>query len=311
MSSPHIVLLGPQFHRPTAGDALRKLGLTSPAATITAGWQEREGEDEALVRQLPGNSVPLRLYQRAQRVWEADPELHTAHQVMQADMRTVRALYAVQLEAAAVAWVSLLETEGPERLLGPERNAALQAIQRLDAHMLKRVGSIRADFEAEVRLAERPSVTMERAAIVKDLSRVSTVVIEGGHIAVLLNRIALFGLGELIADKTLVGCAGGAMALCRRVVLYDDSPAIGRGHAEVVISGLGFAPGLIALPDAAARLRTDEPDRMRRLSLRLAPDRCALLDPGSKLVWDGRTWAGTDTGLVLADGTVRPWERAA
>ena len=311
MSSPRVILLGPQFHRPTAGDTLRELGLTSPAATITAGWQEREGEDEALVRQLPGTSVPLRLYQRAQRVWEADPELHAAHHVMQTDLRTVRELYAVQLEAAAVAWVSLLETEGPERLLGPERAAALQAIQRLDEHMLERVDSIRAEFEAKMRVAERPSVMEERAAIAKDLSRVSTVVIEGGHIAVLLNRIALFGVGELIADKTLVGCAGGAMALCRRVVLYDDSPAIGRGHAEVVIPGLGFAPGVIALPDATARLRTCEPERMRRLSLRLAPDQCALLDQGSKLVWDGRAWAGRGTGLVLADGTIRPWEKAA
>jgi hypothetical protein len=230
---------------------------------------------------------------------------------MQADLRTVRELYAVQLEAAAVAWVSLLDTEGPERLLGPERNAALQAIQRIDTHMLQRVGSIRAEFEAKMQLAERPSVAEERAAIAKDLDRVSTVVIEGGHIAVLLNRIALFGVRELIADKTLVGCAGGAMALCGRVVLYDDSPAIGRGHAEVPIPGLGFAPGVIALPDATARLRTGEPERMRRLSLRLAPDRCALLDQGSKLVWDGRAWAGVETGLVLADGTIRPWEKAA
>lgn len=311
MTPPAVVLLGPQYHAPTAGAALRDLGLRGRAATITAGWQEREAEDEALERQLPSGSVPLRLYERALRVWDADSELRDAHQEMQADLRTVRGFYHRQLEAAASVWVGLLEAEAPERLLGPEREAALEAIQRLDAHLLERVGEIRAAFEAGTHLLERKAVRVERAAITELLRGIEAVVIEGGHVAVLLNRMSLFGMHELIKDKVIVGCAGGAMALCRRIVLYDDSPAIGRGHAEVALPGLGFALGVVALPDAAARLRHDDPQRMLRLSRRLAPETCVLLDEGGRLVWDGRSWSGVDARLVLPDGTLRLWESAA
>lgn len=311
MTPPRVVLLGPQFHQPTAGAALAELGEHGPVATITAGWQEREADDEALDRQLGGRSVSLQLYERAHRVWEADPELFAEHQAMQTDLRLLRKLYNRQLEPAADAWVGLMETEGPQRLVAPEREEALAAIQRLDAHLLHRTVSIRGDFEARVGLLDRPSVAAEREQIADALDGVSAVVIEGGHIAVLLNRIALFGVANLLAGKTLVGCAGGAMALCRRVVLYDDSPAIGRGHAEVALPGLGLAPGVVALPDAVSRLRADDPRRMQRLALRLTPEACALLDPGARLVWDGDAWAGHQTSLVLPDGTLRDWEAAA
>ena len=46
----HVVLLGPQADRPTAGLALRDLeaagrvSVGSPIAIVTAGWRDREGE---------------------------------------------------------------------------------------------------------------------------------------------------------------------------------------------------------------------------------------------------------------------------
>jgi hypothetical protein len=101
------------------------------------------------------------------------------------------------------------------------------------------------------------------------------------------------------------------MLLCRRVVLYNDAPAIGRGHSEVALPGLGFAPGIVALPDATERLRLDDPHRMRRLALRVAPDRCALLDPGARLHWDGSGWWGVAARGVDASGSIGAWNRAA
>ena len=306
-----VVLLGPQFHHPTVGAALRDLDIAGPVATITAGWQEWESEDAALSRQLGGRSVPLRLYQRSERVWEADPELRAAHRSMQDDMRALHGLYAKQLEPAAQTWVDLLDAEGPDRLLQPERDAALQAIQRLDAHLLQRTGEIRADFEARNRPGERPAVRREREEVAEALTRVPTVVIEGGHVAALLNRLLLFGIPEMLTGKNLLGCAGGAMLLCRRVILYNDDPAIGRGHSEVALPGLGFAPGVVALPDASERLKLDDPRRMRRLALRLAPDRCVLLDAGGRLRWNGSEWTGLAARGVDLDGSIADWSRAA
>lgn len=311
MSRREVVLLGPQFHEPTVGIVLDDLNVTGPVATITAGWQEWENEDGALMRQLGGHGVRLSLYARAERVWESDPELRAAHRKMGSELRTLRHLYNRQLEPAAAAWVELLETDGPEHLIQPERDAALRAIQTLDEHLLQRIDDLRADFDERLRPLERPAVVRERREIAEILSRAGTVVVEGGHVAVLMNRIMLFGIPEMLGDKTLIGCAGGAMVLCSRIVLYNDQPAVGKGHSEVALRGLGLAPGVIAIPDAAQRLRTDDPDRMMKLALRVAPDRCALLDPGARLYWNGESWGGLLARRVLDDGSLLDWEVAA
>src|SRR5205814_1280869 len=69
-----IVLLGPQRLAPTLSVALREAGFPddSPIALVTAGWQEREGEDGELREHLGGRGVNLELYARALRVSEAD-----------------------------------------------------------------------------------------------------------------------------------------------------------------------------------------------------------------------------------------------
>jgi Peptidase family S51 len=311
MKSSRIVLLGPQGDEPTLAAVVRDLRLPGPVATIRAGWQEWESDDAALQSQLEGAALPLELYARAERVWSADPELRVAHREMQADLRILRNLYNRQLEPAAEAWMALLDADGPERLLDPEREAALEAIQRIDGRHLRTIQDVQGDFQARMRPLERPAVARERTEIARELGRAAVVVVEGGHAAVLYNRMALFGLPDLLAGKTVIGCSAGAMVLCRRVVLYNDAPAIGRGHAEVGLGGFGLAPGLVALPDAGRRLRLGDRARLRRLALRLAPDQCALLDPGARLDWDGVSWSGSRSRRVEVDGTVTPWGHAA
>ncbi len=306
-----IVLLGPQFHEPTVATALDDLGVTGPVATITAGWQEWESEDAALMRELGGHGTPLRLYERAERVWADDSELREAHRRMQVKLRSLRGLYNRQLERAGQVWVELLDLEDDPELIEPERRAALEHVQQLDAHLLHRIRTYQADFHARLRPLERPAVVRERREIAEMLGRAEAVVVEGGHVALLLNRIRLFGVAPMLGDKVVIGCAGGAMSLCARVVLYNDQPAIGRGHAEVALPGLGLAPGLVALPDAAERLRTDDPERMRRLARRLAPERCALLDPGARLYWNGVEWTGLRAQEILPDGHLTEWGHAA
>lgn len=316
MSAAHIVLLGPQRPKPQAGAVLRALGVDGPVATITAGWQEWESDDEALRGALGLETVPLHLYARAERVWAADPELRAAHRQVQDDLRAVRELYARQLARAGDTWIELLEADGPERILGPERDAALAAVRRLDAHHLARIDGLQDEFRERFRPGERDTVARERAEIARALGSAGAVLVEGGHVAVLANRIGMFDLAhalttEPLAARPLIGCAAGAMALCERVVLFNDSPAIGRGHAEVGLRGLGLVPGVVVLPDARARLRLDDAARMRRLSLRLAPDRCALLDPGDRLDWDGERLTGSGGRYIDLDGRVAGWERAA
>ena len=306
-----IVLLGPQASSPTLGGVVDHLGLAGPIAVITAGWQEWESEVDGVRGQLGDRIVPLRLYERAEAAWHDDVELRDAHRAMQADLRQIRELYSRQLDRAADAWMELLDATGPERLIGPERDNALDAIQRLDAHHLNRIQAIQADFRETTRPLDRPSVARRRDQIRSDLAGCSTVVIEGGHAAVIYNRIALFDLVDDLRDKTVIGCAAGAMVLCDRIALYNDSPAIGRGNAEIGLPGFGLVPDLVVLPDATARLRLDAPRRMRRLALRLAPARCAVLDPGDRLDWDGATFRAEGSLVVHTDGRLEAWSEAA
>jgi len=310
VTEPRVVLLGPQYHRPTVGAVLADLGIRGRVATITAGWQEWETEDAALLRQIGPRALPIRLYARAERIWESDPELRVAHRAMQDELRILRDLYNQQLDPAADAWMALLAADGPEHLIGPERAAALEAIQRIDQRHIDRIEAVQAEYRERMRPGERAAVRAQHAAIAERLAEAEAVVIEGGHAAVLRNRLALFEVPPLLADKTIIGCAAGAMILCRRVVLYNDSPAIGRGHAEVSLPGFGLAPGIVALPDATHRLRLRDGVRMRRLADRIAPDACALLDPGARLDWDGDQWTGS-AERIAPDGSPAAWESAA
>lgn len=306
-----IVVLGPQRERPTVGPTLADLGITGRVATITAGWQEWESDDTALADQIGANAVNLRLYERAEAVWEADPELRAAHREMQDRLRQLRRLYNRRLGHLAASWMELLTDRGPADLVEPERSAALESIRSLDAHHIERSAAVRRDFDREFGHRERASVASERAGIADVLDDAEAVVIEGGHVALLLNRLRLFGMTEFLSERTVVACSGGAMVLGRRVVLFHDSPPSGPGHTEVAVPGLDLFHGLVPLPHARTRLRLDDPSRVARLAARLAPDRCVILEQGTRLDWDGTAWTPVDVDQVRGDGTVGPWEAAA
>jgi hypothetical protein len=56
-----VVLLGAQRFDPTLGEAMAAHAIDGPVATITAGWQEREDDDEELHEHLGGRTVNLQL----------------------------------------------------------------------------------------------------------------------------------------------------------------------------------------------------------------------------------------------------------
>ena len=196
--SARAVLLGPQSGAGDLGPVLDQLDVHGPLATITAGWQEGEADDDWLSTETGRELTNLELYTRAERVWASDPELREAHRGMQTDLRLLQTLHRRQLSLAADSWMDLLETEGPERVVGPERDAALQVIRDLDRRHLQRIAEIRAEFGARVRVQERDAVRRERAELDRILADAPAVLLEGGHVAVLLNRIRQkwFGIGK-------------------------------------------------------------------------------------------------------------------
>lgn len=289
-SAPSKVVLLPSLRDDDSLSAvLSEAAPSGPVATVTAGWQEWEGDDAGLRDALGAGltSINLRLYGRADRVWAEDPDLASGHRELQEKVRFLRRAYNFRLARAMESWLRLQEVEGDPDILGPEEASALDGVRRLDEHHRSRLRELRTRFYDRFDPLKRAAVSRQRDEIRDELRDVQVVVITGGHIPVLLNRLRLFGVDQLLGGKLLVAMGGGAMALGEQVVLFHDSPPWGPGHAEVGEVGQGLYPGVVALPRPSVRLRLDDPGRVARMARRFAPATCLLLEPGTRVDWDG------------------------
>lgn len=275
-----IALLGPQRHTMTAGRVVQLLSPTGPVATINAGWQERESEDTELDEVLGGRTVNLSLYSRASRVWDDDPLLRAAHRDLQARLHLLRESYNVRLARMMDAWSAVEDLEGDPEVLDPERIAALESMRELDARHMHRVQQLREQYDPDVRPRDHAALLQQRAEIASLVERASVVVVAGGHVAVLINRLRLFDLGPLLRDKPVVSWSAGAMALSDRIVLFHDTPPQGTGNAEALDAGLGIASDIVVLPHAKERLQLGDRRRVSRFARRFRPAICAALDEG-------------------------------
>jgi hypothetical protein len=284
-------LLGPQYHAPFLGSMLPRFELPEgPIAVVTAGWQEREGEDADLDKHLGGRSVDLELYRRADRVFRTDPELTEAHREMQRKLRELTRLYDNRLAFMRQAVLSLLDETGDRHLIDLELEHTISQVRDLDAWQLKRIVEIRGEFEERFRPLDRESIAREREEIGKILTSAAALVVTGGHVAVLLNRLRLFGIPGLAEGKDVVAWSAGAMALTDRVVLFHDHPPQGAGNAGVMEKGLGLCPRLVALPDGRKRLALDDRHRVSFFARRFAPDVCVVMGEGDAISFDGESF---------------------
>lgn len=289
------VLLGPQRHAPTVGAALERLALAAgPVAAITAGWEEREAEDLELGEHLARPVVNLGLQDRAEEIFQRDPGLYEALQQRRDRMRELRRLYRVRLRYLAPAAEELLRRDGPADLMEPERQAALEQLRDLDEHHLARVRDLEEELRERQRLTTRADLAAHRRDLAERIAGTRALLIAGGHVGILYNRLWLFDLLDLVPPTLpIVAWGAGAMVLAERVVLFHDAPPQGRGWAEVFGPGLGLYRGVVPLPHASRRLQLEDPVRVQMLSRRFPDSVCVALDDGSELVWNGQTWSGS------------------
>jgi hypothetical protein len=280
-----ILVLGPQFRSPNIRDALARAGLSGPIVSITAGWQEREGELAALEGHLGHPVRDLRLYERAEAVFNQDAELHETHRQRQADLRRLQELYRIRLTHAKTAARELFATGDDTELMRNARRAALCAIRRLDAEHLKAIGRIHACWDARLGVATRPMLARQLEELQHLVEESGVICLAGGHVAVLLNRLRLFGLERLLRTRPVIAWSAGAMAISERIVLFHDHPPQGAGNAEIFEAGLGLVRGTVFLPHAGSRLALGDRDRVALLARRMSPATCLTLDDGSLLHW--------------------------
>lgn len=299
------VLLGPQQLKQSLGVAVRALGREGPVALVTAGWQEREDQDEELAGQLGRPTINLKLYERAEQVFHDDPEFAKAHRARQDQLRQIQEFYRERLERTFDAAIDIDRRSAGSDLHADELRLSFEQIRRLDQEHLDRVSALREAYELQIRPFERPVIVKHRDELRRLLSRVQLLAIAGGHVAGLLNRLRLFGLKELLQDQALIAWSGGAMVTGERLVLFHESPPEGVGISEVLEQGLGLHHGVLPLPNPKLRLKLDDPFRVSWLARRYQPEKCVALDQGDFVLFDGDRWFGNEGTVQLkADGTV-------
>ncbi len=301
-----VALLGPQRFSPTVRDTLQELRVDGPVACITAGWEERELEDEELSEHLGYEARNLRLFWRTEEVFQRDPQLKESLLARHDKLRGLQKRHRLRLSHALEAARSLMREEGNDDLLEPERVSAIEQIQELDRHHVGRVQEIHQQFSESLSAGQHGSVQQEREDLARSMDGVGALLIAGGHVVVLLNRLRLFDVLGLASDLPIVAWSAGAMALSERIVLFHDRPPQGAGDPEILETGLGLCPGIVPLPHAQKRLQLDDPIRVSLFARRFAPAQCITLDNESKLCWNGQDWvASPQTKKLNHDGQVQ------
>lgn len=303
-SKPSVVLVGTQDPKPDLGAALRETGVKGRVALITAGWQERESEDRDLVEAIGVPCLNLRLHSRADDVFARDTELSDAYKERQSRLRLMNDFYRIRLDHAFEAARAISVRHVDEELLEEEHHVSVEELRQLDRDHLERCVVRQVGFEAKWKPWERPIVVQHRREIGAILADAQAVVVAGGHVASLLNRMKLFGVVELAAGLSWVAAAGGAMVLTERIYLFHDFPPHGTGIAEVFDVGFGLVKDVVVLPDPRRRIRLDDHQGIARFVQRVSPATCVAMDNGARLFCEGGRVVRALAHRLGRDGTV-------
>ncbi len=304
-----MVLLGAQRFEPSLGAAVAELGVKGKIATITAGWQEREAEDDDLDEHLEGKAINLMLHERGEDVFRRDPELNAAHRDRQEVLRHRQDFYRIRLEHELDAQHVIRLRSAPEGILADEARASLDAIRDLDAWHLAKCEAVHKAFDREHHPSERPAVAEHIADLRKIVGECDAIAIGGGHVATLLNRLVLFKIADLVETRIVFAWCAGAMAISERVILFHDHPPQGPGIAEVLDRGLGLVPGTVVLPQPEDRLLLNDAERVQIMARRFDPAVCLAMPARSRITWKGgRFTSGHDVIGLMPDGAATPLE---
>ncbi|MEC8022310.1 MAG: hypothetical protein VX223_00145 [Myxococcota bacterium] len=308
--APLVIIAGAQRFDPTIGTALRAAKIDGPFAMITAGWREREPDDGELRDHLGGETYNLDLYRRADDILTRDTELREAHRQRQVRLQRRQDFYRIRLKHQLRAAEVIANRTASDELHAEEQASSIDAVRQLDTWHLSQCRRDIAEFEATWTPWARDIVAEQRSKLSAVLDKCPAVVIAGGHVAALLNRLELFGMRELLANKTLIAWSAGAMAITERVVLYHDFPPQGFGASEVLAWGLGALPNVVALPQPEYRLNTEDKSRIRVMAQRFAPSQCIGLPARTTVTYRNGNLEQPNGVLALrADGTIEAFER--
>ena len=300
-------LLGPQQLQPTVQTVVKALALNARIALVTAGWQEREDQDSELHQLLGKKTLNLNLYERGEQVFAADKEYARLHRARQDSLKQRQEYYRLRINRFGDAALDIARLSAGSQYEADEARLSIESMRSCDLAHLAHCRATQEEFEHKARPFERDVIARHRDELADILRSCKVLAIAGGHVAVLLNRLRMFGIAELLDDQVLVAWSGGAMVTGPRVVLFHESPPQGAGVSEVMDEGLGLHHGILPLPNPRMRLQLDDKLRVGWLARRNDPTRCIAFDHGEYVMFEGKKWFGASgTQWLKSDGSVSP-----
>ncbi|MGB5247459.1 MAG: Type 1 glutamine amidotransferase-like domain-containing protein [Woeseia sp.] len=297
------LLLGPQRPIRNLGEAVDAAGIPQePVAVISAGWQEAEGDTDDVKELVKRPLQDLQLYRRAENVFLADPQLASAYRQRQERIMELQLLYQLRLRRLMMAARETMRASADKDLVAAESRHAISQLRALDRHHLHRVQSMIAEFESKYSPHTSELLAEHKTDIEKILAQCPTILLTGGNVIVLLNRLRLFGVHRLLDKHHLIAWSAGAMVLGDVIVLYHDRTPQGRRDPEVLAPGCCVLPSYAFFPDANRRLRLHDSIRVDLMSRRFSPGVCVTLDSGSQLLFDENRIDITTTAHQLKQG---------
>ncbi|MFT5220353.1 MAG: hypothetical protein ACI87H_002495 [Gammaproteobacteria bacterium] len=301
------IMLGPQSPHSNLKNVIDTLAIDGPVVSITAGWRDSEAETDELQASIGRPIEDLNLYHLAENLFSREPELHALHRERQDKLVELQRLYLIRLTPTMLAARKLMRDKAESDFLRLEQRAAITQVRALDRHHLGRISAIHQEFDKPRAALLIPDAAGLVKTLQQKLAESALVLIAGGHVAVLINRIRLFRLGEILAQKPIIAWSAGAMVLGERIVLFHDDAPQGKRDAEVLDAGLGIVRNVIALPQAKSRLDWSSSNRMAIFSRRFAPAKCCTLDNGSMIhLQDGRMTSASQSSVITRNGMKKP-----
>ena len=306
-----IHILGPQRGAPKLPEIIHEQYPDARLAVISAGWRHEEAQLRPLARDLQRPLELLPLYQWFDELGKTEPALSNEHARRQKKIKSYKDAYRLRLQYG----MEFLEAIRKKHHHSPELftedvRYAQESIQKIDMDAIERIGRIRDSFPNLTQPWLHPSAISFHEEIKETLDNCDVLLITGGHVAILRNRMFFFGCQHLLEEfldqgKTIIAWSAGAMSLCEQIVLYYDDPPDGAGIAEVLDTGLGIIPRAIFFPHAQQRLHTNDTKRIRDLAQRFSQHKCFALEKETHLMYNREGWSFiNNVQTFVLDGSI-------
>lgn len=278
------ILLGPQRPITNLDSVFKQAAIPEgPIAVISTGWQEAEGDIDDVYQLVQRPLIDLKLYHRAEEIFHKDENFLKTYRVRQDQLKELQRLYHARLRQMMNATRKMYKATGSTDLIAVAQEHAMHQLRELDKHHLSRIADVYNDYAESLTDEQTNLIEEQKNSINESIKECSTVLITGGNVLIMLNRLQMFDMKDLLASRHIVAWSAGAMVLSDLIVLYHERNPLGRRDPEVVGPGMGILPKRIFLPDANTRLRESDHIRLGIFSQRFAPSECITLNNGSHL----------------------------